>query len=1216
VDALESAVLDSGATALMLNPDSVNHLDYQKRNSAVLSVIEYGGGSTESSHTYTDVGTHEAIVVENLVDNLCSVDQLVDEGSYVLLRRSGGVVANDTDSQTIPISRRDGQFRIWITDLAAYDFKDPLLLRKPRTSSLRAQRLCYAGDSSLLKKELKRKKGVPIAQVHRVHFEDKWPSTAKLKKLRKINAESSSNQHPTGVLPPSFVEPPVMNDEVPLCVEIKSSRSAALYSSVELESIRVRARRVTGTNVMLEYINLHNRNHTDPQLMMKSVMGESPAWRNSNLTQGQMYRCNKTWKCPTCTLAKRRKDSIPINEVTEADKDPSAGLTSKNCGNGEIISMDPSGIINPATREGRNVFILFKDIKSKMLHTTVSQFANTETIQASIDIVFGWYHRHRFKPKILRCDSARHLISDSMKEWLWEKWECVIENSAPYAHWQNAVERDMQTVVNGASTLLHAQRWLTADCWDLALFHYVQLRNRTPTSKSFLSPYQQLTGHALDWNTKFKFCFGDLVAVALPGNETSREWKFDMKNQMGIYCGQPEEKHASLIYWPHSHTTSVRPHCWKIEVTDEQFLHHYNARTKMKSGALPFATMENAYHDFCVAAELDADALVKWQLTLSEPLVQALVEVDEEDPLETIDLSSIRNPLPPLSMKLRSNVMMESSRIAQTYEADTYGDFTDCYGGFMFESFTASAAKVTVGQALRSADRENWIQAIKDELIQLITGGTLRAVNDSEITGKYKVIHTTMQLKHKLKQDQSLDKWKARLCACGNELYGMIAETFSPTIGALAYATVHQIAILDRMEKMTVDTVGAYLHQTYPVDALPLYVVLPSNVAEVCGLKPDQKYRIVKYLYGLPDAGIAYYRAYSSHLIAKGYKRSLSDPCLFIKIEGKTRTYVWTHVDDTFVCSTHAYLLEIFVSDMREKFDITVVKDVEEYLGIKMEYMPNGDVKLTQPKLLSSLLEEHAAILGPETSRGIPTPQRPQDAYAIENSGELGRTEYLHLLGALIYLTKSRPDIATAVSFGACYSAKPTVGAYAELLQILHYLRRTRDYGLILRAGLPNRELVLRCYVDASYLTHADSKSHTGYTLSFGEMGTFYSRSSKQTLVATSSTHAEMRALYSLVVDVIFVIHLCEELGRPLRLPAIILEDNQPVIDVTTDINGRIKRCKHFLMLINYVKEQIVIGLISIVKVNTADNIADMLTKIITGSEFTKKAELLLGMYN
>jgi hypothetical protein len=49
-------------------------------------------------------------------------------------------------------------------------------------------------------------------------------------------------------------------------------------------------------------------------------------------------------------------------------------------------------------------------------------------------------------------------------------------------------------------------------------------------------------------------------------------------------------------------------------------------------------------------------------------------------------------------------------------------------------------------------------------------------------------------------------------------------------------------------------------------------------------------------------------------------------------------------------------------------------------------------------------------------------------------------------------------------------------------------------------------------------------------------------------------------------------------------------------------------------MLIDYVKEQIVIGLIAIRKVGTNDNIADMLTKIITGSEYTKKAQLLLGM--
>jgi hypothetical protein len=114
---------------------------------------------------------------------------------------------------------------------------------------------------------------------------------------------------------------------------------------------------------------------------------------------------------------------------------------------------------------------------------------------------------------------------------------------------------------------------------------------------------------------------------------------------------------------------------------------------------------------------------------------------------------------------------------------------------------------------------------------------------------------------------------------------------------------------------------------------------------------------------------------------------------------------------------------------MKEKFEITVINEVEEYLGIKMDYLANGDVKLTQPKLLGALLEEHQKELESLSTRGIPSPQRDQDIFKIESSAEFGRTEYLHLLGALIYLTKSRPDIATAVSFSSTYSAKPTVGA-------------------------------------------------------------------------------------------------------------------------------------------------------------------------------------------
>ena len=58
--------------------------------------------------------------------------------------------------------------------------------------------------------------------------------------------------------------------------------------------------------------------------------------------------------------------------------------------------------------------------------------------------------------------------------------------------------------------------------------------------------------------------------------------------------------------------------------------------------------------------------------------------------------------------------------------------------------------------------------------------------------------------------------------------------------------------------------------------------------------------------------------------------------------------------------------------------------------------------------------------------------------------------------------------------------------------------------------------------------------------MSFGDIGTFYSKSSKQQLVSTSSTHSEIRALQSLVVDIIFIVELCKELVREIKLPVTI----------------------------------------------------------------------------
>jgi histone deacetylase 1/2 len=114
--------------------------------------------------------------------------------------------------------------------------------------------------------------------------------------------------------------------------------------------------------------------------------------------------------------------------------------------------------------------------------------------------------------------------------------------------------------------------------------------------------------------------------------------------------------------------------------------------------------------------------------------------------------------------------------------------------------------------------------------------------------------------------------------------------------------------------------------------------------------------------------------------------------------------------------------------------------------------------------------------------------------------------------------------------------------------------------------------------------------------------------------MATSSTHAELKALYSLSIDLIYLIHLFTELGRPVALPCVALEDNSACIEITKDTSSRLKHCKHYLMLVQFVREQVNAGLIQVQKVPTEDNLADILTKIVTGEDFLKKKDLLLSI--
>ncbi|XP_057543251.1 secreted RxLR effector protein 161-like [Amaranthus tricolor] len=119
---------------------------------------------------------------------------------------------------------------------------------------------------------------------------------------------------------------------------------------------------------------------------------------------------------------------------------------------------------------------------------------------------------------------------------------------------------------------------------------------------------------------------------------------------------------------------------------------------------------------------------------------------------------------------------------------------------------------------------------------------------------------------------------------------------------------------------------------------------------------------------------------------------------------------------------------------------------------------------------------------------------------------------YLSAIGALMYLANNtRPDIAFTVNLLARYSNSPTKRHWSGIKHLLRYLRGTKDLGLFYRS---KQDATLVGYADAGYLSDPHkAKSQNGYVFTYE--GTAISwRSTKQTLTATSSNHAESIALY------------------------------------------------------------------------------------------------------
>ncbi|GJW72066.1 retrovirus-related pol polyprotein from transposon TNT 1-94 [Tanacetum coccineum] len=174
---------------------------------------------------------------------------------------------------------------------------------------------------------------------------------------------------------------------------------------------------------------------------------------------------------------------------------------------------------------------------------------------------------------------------------------------------------------------------------------------------------------------------------------------------------------------------------------------------------------------------------------------------------------------------------------------------------------------------------------------------------------------------------------------------------------------------------------------------------------------PNHVYKLKKALYGLKQAPRAWYDLLSSFLLSQKFSKGVVDTTLFTQKEGKDILLVQIYVDDIVFASTDPALCESFSEIMCLKFKMSMIGKMSFFLGLQISQSPRG-IFLNQSKYALEIIKKY----GIETSDPVDTPMVEKSKLDADSQRkEVDPTRYRGMIGSLMYLTSSRPDLVFVV---------------------------------------------------------------------------------------------------------------------------------------------------------------------------------------------------------
>ncbi|CAL0330280.1 unnamed protein product [Lupinus luteus] len=353
----------------------------------------------------------------------------------------------------------------------------------------------------------------------------------------------------------------------------------------------------------------------------------------------------------------------------------------------------------------------------------------------------------------------------------------------------------------------------------------------------------------------------------------------------------------------------------------------------------------------------------------------------------------------------------------------------------------------------------------------------------------------------------------------------------------------------------------------------------------VISFVPNQVCKLKKSLYGLKQASRQWFAKLSSFLVTLGYIQSHHDHSLFTKKHGSVFTALLIYVDDLILAGNNLDEISSVKRHLDTQFKIKDLGVLKYFLGLEVAYSKTG-ISLCQRKYALDILSDTDFLF----SKPVPTPMVKHPHLHQQDSAAFHDPEfYRQLVGRLLYLTNTRPDLSFVVQQLSQFMAAPTVNHHKAITRILRYIKGSPRQGLFYPTS---SSLQIKGYSDSDWASCPDTrKSISGFCMFLGDSLVSW-KAKKQNTVCRSSSEAEYRAL---------VIASCE---IQYIKPALLVCDNDSARSIAANAVFH-ERTKHIEIDCHIVRERLQNQLFHLLPISTFDQAADLLTKALEPSLFS-----------